>query len=144
MRTWVELAAVQPKYCKSLEKEMKKYFGFVLDPRSDSFDPVYFLVTFLDPVYSAILSMEQREIAVDHLKTLMIEQMGESGLKDWKEVFENGPGANQVAAKSPVFRGFKHVSKMLANVSHAGSSGSTPFSRDLEKYRSDSERISRF
>ena len=30
---------------------------------------------------------------------------------------------------------------MLANVSHAGSSGSTPFSRDLEKYRSDSERI---
>ena len=129
------------KYCKSLEKEMKKYFGFVLDTRSDSFDPVYFLATFLDPVYSAILSIEQREIAVDHLKTLMIKQMGESGLKDWKEVFENGPGANQVAAKSPVFRGFKHVSKMLANVSHAGSSGSTPFSRDLEKYRSDSERI---
>ena len=30
---------------------------------------------------------------------------------------------------------------MLANASHTGSSGSTAFSRDLEKYRADSERI---
>ena len=66
------------KYCKSLEKEMKKYFGFVLDSESDDFESVYFLATFLDPVYSAILSIEQREIAVKHLKTLMKEQMEEN------------------------------------------------------------------
>ena len=70
----------------------------------------------------------------------MKEQMEEGG-KDSQDIFENGVSRNQVATKSPKFRGFKHVSKMLATVSQTGLSGSTPFSRDLEKYRADSERI---
>ena len=128
------------KYCKNLEKEMKKYFAFVLDPKADSFDPVYYLATYFDPMYSAILTMEQKEIAINHLKELMKEQLEEMG-EDWHETFEAFADKNESVSKSPVFRGFKHVSRMIASTSQTVTSMSTPFARDLEKYRSDCERI---
>ena len=135
-----EKSAGVVKYCKSLEKEMKKYFSFVLDPKSVAFDPVYYLATFLDPIYSALLTLEQREIAVEHLKDLMKEHLEEKK-EDWHDTFDAVGENTQTTSKSPVFRGFKHVSKMLANVSHTGSSQSTPFARDLEKYSSDCEKL---
>ena len=55
--------------------------------------------------------------------------------------FEAFADKNESVSKSPVFRGFKHVSRMIASTSQTVTSMSTPFARDLEKYRSDCERI---
>lgn len=69
----------------------------------------------------------------------MKEQLAVEG-KDCNESFNSG-SENQSSSKSPIFRGFKHVYKILASVSPTVSSTSTPFKRDLEKYRSDSEKM---
>ena len=128
------------RYCKKLKSEMEQYFRHVLDPKCSEFDPIYYMATFLDPIFSQVLTPEQSKIAVDALKIRMKEEMSKNG-EDWRNTIENVGEGGSDQAKKTSFRGFKHISGLIANAQSNDRAKSTPFGRDLELYKAEMHRV---
>ena len=129
------------RYCKSLKTEIQYYFRHVLSPNSEVFDPIYILATFLDPTFSQVLTADQTKIAIDALKTRIKEELIKNG-EDWRKVIETVGEGDSDASKTPLFRGFKHISSLLASAQSNDKAKSTPLTRDLELFRAEMHRVS--
>ena len=127
------------RYCKRLKSEMEHYFRHVLDPKSEVFNPVYYLATFLDPIFSQVLTADQNKTAVELLKQKIKEEMSKNN-EDWRNIVDN-PGEGDVSKKT-LFKGFKHISSLLANAQSSDKASSTPLSRDLELFKAEIHRVS--
>ena len=132
--------SVLQKYCKKLKIEIEYYFRHVLDSGTESFNPVYLVATFLDPTFSQVLTANQNKIVIEFLKLKIKQEMVKKGV-DWRNIIENvGEGEND-QTKMMNFRGFKHISNLLASALSSDKAKSTPFSRDLELYRAEIHRL---
>jgi hypothetical protein len=128
------------RYCNKLKSEMEQYFRHVLDPKCSEFDPIYYMATFLDPIFSQVLTPDQNKIAVNALKTRMKEEMTKNG-EDWRNTIENVGEGGSDQAKKTTFRGFKHISGLIASAQTSDRANSTPFGRDLELYKAEMHRV---
>ena len=102
------------RYCTKLKSEIKQYFRHVLDTESNDFDPIYHLATFLDPIFSQILTSEQNKIAIEALKARIKAEMLKKG-EDWENIIENNGEVDSESSKKTQFRGFKHISNLIAS-----------------------------
>ena len=128
------------RFCTKLKTEMQSYYRYVLDPACDVFDPIYHLATYLDPLFSQILNVDQVKIATDCLKERMKVEMVKKGV-NLETVFEkNGDGDTEVTRMTQ-FRGFKHISSMIANVQSNDKARSTTFGRDLDLFKAEIQRV---
>ena len=128
------------RFCDKLKTEMKIYYRYVLDPTCDDFDPVYYLATYLDPLFSQILNVEQVQIATEALKQRIKEEMVRKGI-DLESVFEKIGEGDADAARKTQFRGFKHISNLIANVQSNDKAKSTSFGRDLDLLKAEIQRV---
>ena len=128
------------RYCNKLKSEIEQYFRHVLDPNSADFGPIYHLATFLDPIFSQILTSEQVKISIDALKLRIKADMMKKG-EDWENIIENNGEVDSESSKKTQFRGFKHVSNLIASAQSNDKSKSSPFSRDLELYKAEVHRV---
>ena len=100
------------RYCTKLKAEITQYFRHVLDTESNDFDPIYHLATFLDPIFSQILTSEQNKIAIEALKARIKAEMLKKG-EDWENIIENNGEVDSESSKKTQFRGFKHISNTV-------------------------------
>ena len=128
------------RYCNKLKSEIREYFKHVLDPTCDEFDPIYHLATFLDPIFSQVLTQDQNKIAIAALKARIKGEMIKKG-EDWENILEHTGEGETDSTKKTLFRGFKHISNLIASAQSSDKAKSTPFSRDLELYKAEIQRV---
>ena len=128
-------------YCEAFKLELNTVFKHVLEPHSSNFISIYHAATFLDPVFSQILSSDQMKIAIDDIKNRIKILMLRKG-EDWENVIENVGEGDRDTVKKTQLRGFKYMSSLIDNAQSTQKSKSTPFSRDIDLYKAEITRIS--
>ena len=128
------------RFCQKLKTEMNYYYRYVLEPENDDFDPIYHLAMFLDPLFSQILNSDQIKIASDALKQRIKEEMVRKGI-ELETVFEKIGDGDTEPFKKTQFRGFKHISNLIANVQSNDKAKSTSFGRDLDLFKAEIQRV---
>ena len=103
-----------------LKMELSSTFGYVIDPESEDFNPIYVSSTFLDPLFHTVVAQDEalRAEAVKFLSKLVASGSAE-------------PGGDQSTSAIKI-KGFPFLRQTVSNKS-ADASGS-PLSRDINKY----------
>ena len=100
--------------------ELSSTFGYVIDPESEEFNPIYVASTFLDPLFHAVVAQDEvlREEAVKFLTKLV-------GSGSVEPDGEQSTGAIKI-------KGFPFLRQTVSNKS--GDASGSPCGRDINKY----------
>ena len=60
------------QFAKEMKKQMESYFSFLLFPNKPGFLPVYWVATFLCPVYRSYITSEEMPIVRAYLERKII------------------------------------------------------------------------
>ena len=107
---------------------MTNYFKYSLDPNDKNFDPIYITACFLDPIRNVIIYKAQTKIAIDHLKSRM-------NLEEGDAVEEDTP------TNAAMMKGSKFLARRLLKNNNISNAKKSPFIRDIDRYKADSESI---
>ena len=105
---------------QELKLELSSTFGYVIDPESEDFNPIYVASTFLDPLFHAVVAQDEvlREEAVKFLTKLV-------GSGSVEPDGEQSTGAIKI-------KGFPFLRQTVSNKS--GDASGSPCGRDINKY----------